>query len=453
MKRITVPEPQIDLYNDGFEGHDMLGRAETGKKLSDLVERIDEPLVIALDGAWGSGKSHFLKCWVGEHLKPEHDHKAETVYFDAFQHDYLDEPLIALTKAITDRLPPDSAGRKFLKSSKRIVSKLAMPTARIAGAVATGGATEVTGALADAAIRSGWKEAEKAAEEFWNKQTAKAAAMDQFRSALEQLTAPNEKGIPQKKLIVVIDELDRCRPDYALQLLEIIKHFFNVPGVHFVLGVNLKELQNSVRARYGAGVDAGTYLQKFITLHFNLPQLGDRNRGIDAWKVYFDRRCKDSAAGEVWGNRTKQVSLLLECLKNSEDQAERLSLRDIDRLIPVLSLVSENVSDLSIGESLVLSSLAIVKALRPQNYPNLRARPPGRQTFNLLFHLDFIVNQHSREYTSGIISYAFGQPRGNLMKTQFADAFGPSGLDDHDREVLFENLAERYLETFTLTRS
>ena len=46
MKRITVPEPQIDLYNDGFKGHDLLGREETGKKLSDLVERIDEPTAI-----------------------------------------------------------------------------------------------------------------------------------------------------------------------------------------------------------------------------------------------------------------------------------------------------------------------------------------------------------------------------------------------------------------------
>ncbi|WP_333848286.1 P-loop NTPase fold protein, partial [Phaeobacter italicus] len=67
--RLTVPEPKIDLYNDGFADHDQLDRKATGDKLSDLVERIDDPMVIALDGAWGSGKSFFLKCWVGEHLK------------------------------------------------------------------------------------------------------------------------------------------------------------------------------------------------------------------------------------------------------------------------------------------------------------------------------------------------------------------------------------------------
>ena len=75
-----------------------------------------------------------------------------------------------------------------------------------------------------------------------------------FRLTLEELTKPDDaKPI---KLVIVVDELDRCRPDYALSLLEIIKHFFNVEGVHFVLGVNLSELQNIVRARYGRNIKA-----------------------------------------------------------------------------------------------------------------------------------------------------------------------------------------------------
>jgi predicted KAP-like P-loop ATPase len=56
-------------------------------------------MVIALDGAWGSGKSFFLKCWVGAH-KLENEGTATTVYFDALSYDYLDDPLVALTGAI-----------------------------------------------------------------------------------------------------------------------------------------------------------------------------------------------------------------------------------------------------------------------------------------------------------------------------------------------------------------
>lgn len=266
--RLTVPEPVIELYQDGFEakegGVSNLGRAEDGKKLSDLVEKIAEPMVIAVDAPWGAGKSVFLKCWVGEHIKEEHGNKATTVYFDAFQHDFLDDPLIALTGVITERFEKVSSRSKKWKPVKEAASKLVRPAARIGLALATAGASEAAGVIVDAGLAAGSKELEKASDEFWKKEDGKRAAMQSFRDALEHLAA-------EQKLVIVVDELDRCRPDYALNLLEVIKHFFNVPNVHFVLGVNLTELENSVRARYGAGVNAGLYLQKFVhvTMHLN----------------------------------------------------------------------------------------------------------------------------------------------------------------------------------------
>jgi predicted AAA+ superfamily ATPase len=102
MKYI-VPVPDITLYEDGFKKFDLLDRGEKGKQLSELVERIDDPLVIAIDGPWGSGKSFFLKCWVGAH-SVENEGSAKTVYFDAFENDFLDDPLLSLTSAITDRM-------------------------------------------------------------------------------------------------------------------------------------------------------------------------------------------------------------------------------------------------------------------------------------------------------------------------------------------------------------
>ena len=89
--RLTIKEPDIDIGTDGFDKHCQLGRAKTGKVLSELVEKIEDPIVIALDGSWGSGKSFFLKCWTGAHTN-ENDGKAKVIYFDAFEHDYLDDP-------------------------------------------------------------------------------------------------------------------------------------------------------------------------------------------------------------------------------------------------------------------------------------------------------------------------------------------------------------------------
>src|SRR6185312_2313933 len=73
-----------------------------------------------------------------------------------------------------------------------------------------------------------------------------------------------------KPLIIILDELDRCRPIFALDLLERVKHFFSVPGLHFALGTQMSQLENSVRVAYGANIDASLYLQKFIHLVFHL---------------------------------------------------------------------------------------------------------------------------------------------------------------------------------------
>lgn len=59
--KLFLPDPEICLYKDGFGQNDILDRAKTGTQMSDLLERISDPLVIALDGKWGTGKTHFLK--------------------------------------------------------------------------------------------------------------------------------------------------------------------------------------------------------------------------------------------------------------------------------------------------------------------------------------------------------------------------------------------------------
>lgn len=67
-----------------------------------------------------------------------------------------------------------------------------------------------------------------------------------------------------------IDELDRCRPDFSVQMLEVIKHTFNVPGVQFVLITNKQQLKAAINNSYGSQVDAQRYLDKFLKFSFQL---------------------------------------------------------------------------------------------------------------------------------------------------------------------------------------
>lgn len=319
--KLTMPEPKINLYTDGFDGICKLNREVDGKKLSDLVERIGDPLVIALDAPWGAGKSVFLKCWVGAHTL-ENKGTATTVYFDAFKNDYMDDPLVGLTAAISERFELKGTSNSTLTKVKQVVSKLAKPTARVALALGTAGMSELTGAVVDVALDAGSKELAKASEEFWKKEDGKRAAMAEFRGALTELAT-------EQKIVIVVDELDRCRPDYALNLLEVIKHFFDVPNVHFVLGVNLKELENSVRARYGSGVNAALYLQKFITLTMNLAKQPTKNQQLTN---YFDELVRDHPRSMVGTFDIAKVYI------QSNEQQEKLTLRGIQHFIRLLTI-------------------------------------------------------------------------------------------------------------------
>ena len=78
-----------------------------------------------------------------------------------------------------------------------------------------------------------------------------------------------ETGHP---LIFIIDELDRCRPTFAIELLERVKHIFDIPNMIFVFGINRSELCSSLQSIYGE-IDAGVYLRRFFDMEFSLPEI------------------------------------------------------------------------------------------------------------------------------------------------------------------------------------
>jgi predicted KAP-like P-loop ATPase len=76
-------------------------------------------------------------------------------------------------------------------------------------------------------------------------------------------------------LIIFIDELDRCRPLYAIECLERIKHIFGIKRLIFVLSIDKKNLAKSIQSQYG-NIDTNNYLRRFIDLEFDL-----KNPSID----------------------------------------------------------------------------------------------------------------------------------------------------------------------------
>ncbi|MGH1330284.1 MAG: KAP family P-loop NTPase fold protein [Paracoccaceae bacterium] len=355
--KLFPPDPKIKLYKQGFPEPDLFNRAAFGKQVSALVERIEDPMVIALDGQWGSGKSYFLKCWVGAHILDK-SNSAKTIYFDAFENDFLDEPLVSLTTVIGERLKSDKKLAPIWETVKTAARILAVPTIRTlvsAGAnYASGGAYKLA---ADAIENAGSALADQA-EDFLKQEDGKRAAMKSFKEAITKLTNPKEG--PPNKLVIAIDELDRCRPDYALSMLEVIKHFFEVENVHFILGVNLSELENSVRARYGEGVAARKYLQKFISVTMSLPNKVDQG-GVKATTAlaYFKHMANEM---ELEHRLTKAVLVYL----NRPSVSAGISIREVQKILSEMAL-TPSIPEV-LGRQFVIAGLLVMKVIASELY-------------------------------------------------------------------------------------
>jgi predicted KAP-like P-loop ATPase len=284
--KIFLPPLEIS-DNEGFSpDKDFFGRKEFGDGLTRLITNVDDPLVIALDGQWGSGKTTFLKMWAGELRKQSYP----VVFFDAFANDYMSDAFLAIAGQIIalaeEKKKSDSPQTKeFVIKAKRAGKVLLRSSLKIGLKAATLGALdgdELDGVTKDL-IKDIAKEAsdleDKYIGELLTRQAQEKDAIEQFKSALGQLseslaeetqTGENSAQKLKKPLVFIVDELDRCRPDFALSLLERIKHFFLVDNVHVVIGVNFQQLYSSVRLCYGHDVDADYYLQKFFHLKLEI---------------------------------------------------------------------------------------------------------------------------------------------------------------------------------------
>jgi hypothetical protein len=109
---------------------------------------------------------------------------------------------------------------------------------------------------------------ELAIQSHSDRQAAVTGLKASIDSLLSYLSAQNQTRLP---MFVFVDELDRCRPDYAVRLLEGVKHLFDAPAVCFIFSTNLKQLAASTQAIYGSNFDATRYLKRFFNFEYLLP--------------------------------------------------------------------------------------------------------------------------------------------------------------------------------------
>tara|TARA_B110000238_G_scaffold190393_1_gene223497 strand:+ start:76 stop:1488 length:1413 start_codon:yes stop_codon:yes gene_type:complete len=259
---MNIKHYEIEIEQENPFANCKLDRQKYSSVLTNIINSYPYGFVLALNNKWGTGKTTFVKMWEQDLKNTDF----QTLYFNAWENDFENNPLTALMGELKTLTTVDTepSFKKTLKKASTLTKHIAPIIAKAIADryIDTEGVKEaivgVTNGLADVF------------ENEVNEYEKKKKSISDFRKSLSEFIANTNKGKP---LVFIIDELDRCRPNYAVSILEQIKHFFSVPNIVFVLSIDKEQLGNAIKGVYGSDdIDAEEYLRRFIDLEYSIPE-------------------------------------------------------------------------------------------------------------------------------------------------------------------------------------
>jgi hypothetical protein len=330
LQAIYLRSQATDVPRVRFEG-DLFGREKLAEQLTGFLSRLPDGAVIAIDSPWGEGKTWFGKRWCAA----LNDGGFKTAYIDCFQRDHLDDPFTMIASEFIDlaKAGKPEIHTKLLGTVKKLGVALLPAATKFAvntvGHLAIGNAElskDLTKGL-DALNASAAGTLESLVESRLLDYQASNKSIEAFKTSLAEMAAESENPI-----VIFLDELDRCRPDFAVRTIERVKHFFDVPGVVFVLLLNRSQLAAAVEGLYGPKVDAEAYLSKFIPISLTLPKrISVDRRGDDDNQKHCQSELK--RFGFPWTDVHHSFAAMLGMYASLWN----LSLRDVERAVVMYS--------------------------------------------------------------------------------------------------------------------
>ena len=271
-----------------------------------MLTGAETPFGVSLDGGWGTGKTAFVKmCAAWLRSEDENSQQpVDVVEFNAWTEGYSGSALADLVDAVTSRIA--NAKVEALKQAVK--------------ALLIGGAEAATGVTL---------------KHLLEESDSPRKTVAKFKASLKDLAHRN-----RGRLIVFVDELDRCRPDYALDVLETVRHLFDVPGVCVVLATNREALDQSVRSLYGPAQDGERYMRRFVDQAVRLPDLSD-----DQITAYLRHLYEETGLSERLTD-DRHTKAIFELFIASEARAPRDIDQAVHRVAAVLASIPAAQSDL-----------------------------------------------------------------------------------------------------------
>ena len=278
MSLLKIPKFDHENIKKPFDG-DLWNRQGIAERLEQYINRVKVGTTIAIDAEWGAGKTWFARHW----CKQLGNNGFEVIYLDAFAQDYIDDPFLMISMEIANCLDK-TANKDKIKDLKVTIGQVyravlpsvpmllwSLTTTLMGAGLVAKPVADIVKALKDDSGDFGKELGNLLNEKLEEHLSAQVDNYENEKNSVEyfKATLKNITENLDKPLVFIIDELDRCKPEFAIRLIERIKHFFDIPNVAFVLSVNKHQLEQSINSYYGFK-EGTNYLEKFIDLTVHL---------------------------------------------------------------------------------------------------------------------------------------------------------------------------------------
>ena len=278
---------------------------------------------ILLDGSWGTGKTEFIMKFMN-YVRDFSFFHYDIYYINAFDYDYLENPLIALISVL---LKDRSKNSDLWITGTQVISN-------IVTALSPSPGVQISASIANQIVQN------------IHEQPSNIKKLQRILSKRNERT------------LVIIDELDRCKPDFALRLIETTKHLFDLNNFYFIFVANKKTLEHSIKHHYGLTPrDATKYFFKYIRHTFSLPSIHINTEDyyrLDSEAFYFIKKIEEYNLKDIfyYFDYASEICSRL-----------NLSFRDIEQLVQRLAIVSKYTKEIDLFDFYTVIHIIFGKTL------------------------------------------------------------------------------------------
>ena len=407
METQTLEKPTFDTQNE-------FNRKPIAENIIRLLTSPIDLSPMVIDGGWGTGKTEFCQKLI--RLMQQQHRDYQPVYIDAFRSDHSGEPLLALLAEIIKACIGEQPSEQRKNITRKVAKAARFGIKTVVKAAASHLLKQSTDDLAEEfqQIMNDGQDADSLAETVTDAAatiashtidaTVEALLKEQIEAEknLETLKACLKELAADKPIILFIDELDRCRPDYAVDMLEVIKHVFDVENVKVVLVTNTKQLRAAINHRYGAEVDAHKYLDKFLKYSFALPDKVavpfETGRSLVSVE-YFKRLIRNNHMADKLKDSTEQ-QIIFNFISDMIE-LNGLSLRETERLVRFLEIYC-SLSGVGLNQGtfpyiLLRLTGVFIFCFHPNLMDNINKNCASSTDFARLFNIQSLPNKRTKD--------------------------------------------------------